>query len=182
MVPASSEARDSRTARPNSPSRPGTNPLRRLFDRSSLRAAITLAIAGLALVLLAVEGTGYWRLSPAVGALERAQYSRLATETRNRIERLVTRDRSRLREAAFSDELYRLVARGPAPPDSFIRPPFTGWFPRQYGDQFVGLYGLDGTPLFVWSDEEHDFESVAVENSFLRILDNREPAAGLVRR
>jgi signal transduction histidine kinase/HPt (histidine-containing phosphotransfer) domain-containing protein len=152
------------------------------FDRASLRFGVAVAVAGLSLALLLAGAIAHWRLSHAVTELERSQDGRLASETRRRVERLVSRDRSRLEEAAFSDDLYALIQRGPAPPDSFVHPAFADWFPRLYGDQFIGLYALDGSPLFVWSQGERDFASVAVTNPLLRMLDNREPTAGLVRR
>jgi len=181
MGSESSENRDAQAPRrPNLPVRAGG--FDRLFDRQSLRVMTALAAAGVGVLLFLV---GIWVVATAtrsVGDLERAEYARLAAEARSRLDRAVTRDRARLMEAAFADNLYALAAKGPAPPDSFIRPSFIEWFQRQYGDRFIGLYDLSGNRLFVWSaDLPSGFEQGIATNGFLRILDNREATAGPLR-
>jgi signal transduction histidine kinase/HPt (histidine-containing phosphotransfer) domain-containing protein len=179
----SAETKETRDARPAKPAGGGNraSTVTRGINRASLRAMTTLGVFGLAALLFLVGAFGYWRMAAAVADLERAQYGELATDVRGRVEHLVSRDRSRLKEAAFSDELYALVERGAAPPDSFIHPPFTELFPRLYGDQFVGIYDLAGKRLYGWTEGQHPIEQLVVTNPLLRILDNREPAAGLFR-
>jgi PAS domain-containing protein/HPt (histidine-containing phosphotransfer) domain-containing protein len=122
------------------------------------------------------------RASSAVAELERGNYSQLATDARVRFDRLASRDRSRLIEAAFSDELYALIQKGPAAPDSFVRPAFAARFGGQFGDRLVALYGLSGRPLFLAADPAVSGLARAVANNALfRMLDNREPTVGLVR-
>src|SRR5262245_58271785 len=178
VTPDDKQSRTSRFARSLKRSR-----LRRFFrvDRSSMRSLIIFGISAAVAGLILVWVIAHWRMSAAVTRLEGAQYGRLAIEAGVRIDELASRDRSRLKEAAFSDELYQTLERGPAPPDSFIRPYFAEWFPRIYGYQFVVLYDLQGHRLFVRSDGEQDLEPTAVTNGLLRVLDNREPAAGFIR-
>jgi PAS domain-containing protein/HPt (histidine-containing phosphotransfer) domain-containing protein len=150
---------------------------------ATLRAKVTAGIIGGAAVVLVLAGLIVGGAARAVRNLERNQYAAMATEARVRLDRLSARDRTRLMDAAFSDALYELAARGAAPPDSFIRPTFADRFVTQYGDRFIGIYDLNATRLFVWSDQANSaLERIAAANALFRILDNREPTVGLVRQ
>lgn len=150
---------------------------------ATLKARLAAGVAVLGVVMLLVSALILGRAGSAVRELERSQYAGIATETRIRLDRLVGRDRTRLMEAGFADGLYALVGKGIAPPDSFIRPDFAERFAAQFGDRFIGVYDLAGTRLFAWSDPAAPgLEAVAASNPLFRILDNREPAVGLIRR
>lgn len=156
--------------------------LRRRFQLRTLRDRVLVAVVvtGLAIALGGALLLG--RAALAVRDLERNQYAGMASETRMRLDRLVNRDRSRLIEAAYSDPLYALVGRGPAPPDSMIHPPFRDQFPSQFGDRFVAVYDLGGKALYRWTDESlPDIEKFVAGNALFRMLDNREPTIGLLR-
>ena len=149
---------------------------------TSLVGRLTLAAIGAGAFVAAIVGFSLLRTRTAVTNLERGLYAQLATDAKVRLDRLTGRDRNRLMEAAFSDELYALVERGPAPPDSFLRPSFLDRFANQYGDRFIGLYDLSGKRLLAGPGaDQADFESVATSNPFLRTLDNREPTVGFFR-
>ncbi len=171
-------------SRPPRPAAGRTEPAgRRSRVRLATLAGKTAAASGV--VGLAVLVIGALLLAKASGSiqdLERSQYADLAADARVRFDRLVGRDRDRLMDAAFSDGLYDLLARGAAPPDSFIRPAFTEQFPSRFGDRFVAIYDLGGRRLYAWTDPgQTELETVA-GNPLFRVLDNREPAIGLVRR
>src|SRR5690242_11131063 len=110
--------------------RSGRTPTRpaRAARLSSLRSRVTAGVAVAAFALAVITALVIGRAAFAVRDLERSQYAGMATETRFRLERLASRDRTRLMDVAFSDALYQLVNRGAAPPDSFIRPPFVERF------------------------------------------------------
>ncbi len=148
----------------------------------SLRARVAAGIAIGALLTAGLLAVLLNRAGRAVVDLERGHYGQLATDARVRLDRLINRDRNRLVEAAFSDELYALVEKGPAPPDSFIRPGFRDRFVGQYGDRLVAIYGLNGRRLFVTSDPaDPALDQAVATNSVFRMLDNREPTVGLIR-
>ncbi len=150
---------------------------------ATLKARLAAGVGALGLVMVLISALVLGRASSAVRELERSQYAGIATETRIRLDRLVGRDRTRLMDAGFADGLYALVGKGIAPPDSFIRPNFAERFAAQYGDRFIGVFDLSGTRLFAWSDPTTPgLEAVAASNPLFRILDNREPAVGLIRR
>src|SRR5689334_3403332 len=99
---------DTKQEKSAAPAKPSAGPKRPSvmlggFHRSSLRAMTAFGVAGLTGVLLAVGGVGYWRMAASVADLERAQYGQLAMDVRARVEHLVNRDRSRLKEAAFAN-------------------------------------------------------------------------------
>jgi PAS domain-containing protein/HPt (histidine-containing phosphotransfer) domain-containing protein len=148
----------------------------------SLSGQLAVAAAAAGVVVILLLGVMLLRTRSAVTKLERGGYAQLATDARLRLDRLTGRDRSRLMEAAFSDDLYALLERGPAPPDSFVRPGFADRFITRYNDRFIGLYDLAGRRLFGIADSSQaELEAVATSNPFLRTLDNREPTVGLVR-
>ena len=151
------------------------------FQLTTLGAKTAAAIVIGATAVLVVGGILLARASSAIRDLERSQYAGIAAEARGRLDRLVGRDRNRMMDAAFSDGLYELLARGAAPPDSFIRPAFADQFPAQYGDRFVAIYDLSGRRLYSWTDSGHSQLETVANNPLFRILDNREPAVGLVR-
>ncbi len=156
--------------------------LRRRFQLRTLRDRLVAAVVvtGVTIALGAAFLLG--RAALAVRDLERNQYAGMASETRMRLDRLVNRDRSRLIEAAYSDQLYAQVGRGIAPPDSMIHPPFGNQFPSQFGDRFIAVYDLAGKALYRWTDESlPDVEHLVTGNALFRMLDNREPTIGLVR-
>ncbi len=172
---------DSRSPRPG-----GTRSLaagrRSRVQLATLGAKTAAAIGVGALAVVVVGGLLFAKASGSIRDLERSQYASLAADARVRFDRLVGRDRNRLMDAAFSDGLYELLARGAAPPDSFIRPAFAEQFPGQFGDRFVAIYDLGGRRLYAWADPGHaELETVA-GNPLFRVLDNREPAIGLVRQ
>ena len=148
----------------------------------TLRARVA---AGLALGAVLTAGLIAFLLHRAAGAvadLERGNYSQLATDARVRLDRLAGRDRSRLIEVAFSDELYALIQKGPAAPDSFIRPTFPGRFVSQYGDRLVAIYELGGRVRFQAADPTiPGLAQVVANNALFRMLDNREPTVGVIR-
>ena len=152
------------------------------FQLTTLGAKTAAAIGIGGAAVLVVGGILLTRTGVAIRDLERSQYAGIAADARVRLDQLVGRDRNRMMDAAFSDGLYDLLARGAAPPDSFIRPVFTGQFPAQYGDRFVAIYDLSGRRVYAWTDSgQSELETVAT-NPLFRILDNREPASGLVRQ
>ncbi|MFN0177473.1 MAG: Hpt domain-containing protein [Gemmatimonadales bacterium] len=148
----------------------------------SLSGQLAVAAVAAGAVVILLLGVMLQRTRAAVTNLERGVYAQLATDARLRLDRLTGRDRSRLMEAAFSDDLYALLERGPAPPDSFVRPGFADRFITRYNDRFIGLYDLAGRRLYGTADSSQaELEAVATSNPFLRTLDNREPTVGLVR-
>ncbi|MEO8448510.1 MAG: Hpt domain-containing protein [Gemmatimonadota bacterium] len=159
----------------------------RRSERFSLKGAsihtwTIVAAVALVLALGGLIGWTFFGVTRTAAALEESEYAKLANEVRTRLDRLGNRDRTRLMEAGFSSALYDLVAHGAAQPDSFIRPPFAEWFPRQFGDKFVAIYSLDGRALYRWNDSSMGgVEQAVVKNGLLRMLDNREPIAGVVR-
>ncbi len=159
---------------------PGKRSSRTRLAGLTARTAAAVAIGAAAVIGL--SGLVLARTSTAIRDLERSQYAGMAADARLRLDRLVSRDRDRMMNAAFSDQLYDLLARGAAPPDSFIRPAFTGQFPTQFGDQFIGVYDLSGRRLYAWAEPgQAQLETVA-GNALFRILDNREAAVGLIRQ
>ncbi len=162
--------------------KPPTAARRSRIQFATLGGKTAAAIGVWALAVLVVGGLLLAKASGSIRDLERSEYAGMAADARVRFDRLVGRDRNRLMDAAFSDGLYELMARGAAPPDSFIRPAFTEQFPAQYGDRFVAIYDLGGRRLYAWTDPgQAELETVA-GNPLFRVLDNREPAIGLVRR
>lgn len=157
---------------------------RRLFGVrfTTLKARTTagIVIAGAVVAVAGMLLIG--RAAMAVRDLERSQYASIATEARLRLERMASRDRNRLMDASFSDAIYESVAKGPALPDSMIRPAFAERFPAQYGDRYVAVFDLTGRRLYGWTaDGVGEIEKFAATNALFRILDNREPAIGLLR-
>ena len=162
----------------------GTQPARRLrpFRLRSLRDRVLAGVGIGALVIVALIGLALFRASSVISNLERSQYSQLATDARVRLDRIVSRDRSRLMEAAFSDELYSMVQVGVAPPDSFIRPRFVDRFTTQFGDRLVAIYDLSGRRLLTQADPRNpELEQAVAVNGLFRTLDNREPTVGVIR-
>ena len=152
------------------------------FHLATLGAKTAAAIGIGAAAVIVLGGILLARTGKAVRDLERSQYAGIAADARVRLDRLVGRDRDRMMGVAFSDGLYELLARGAAAPDSFIRPAFAQQFPAQYGDRFVAIYDLGGRRLYAWADAgQAQLEAVAT-NPLFRVLDNREPAIGLVRQ
>ncbi|MBM4186179.1 MAG: hypothetical protein FJ206_02600 [Gemmatimonadetes bacterium] len=148
----------------------------------SLAGRLTLAAAAVGVLVTLAIALVIGRIGGAVGNIERGVYAQIATDARLRLDRLTSRDRTRMMEAAFSDEVYQAIARGPAPPDSFIRPRFAERFVNLHGDQLIGLYGLAGERLFFYGDSaDGELQKAATANAFLRTLDNREPNVGLLR-
>lgn len=164
------------------PSRPARRAARSNFKRIRLRTLTVLAAGVVFTAVMGLIGWTLWGASRAVGTLESAQYVRLSGEIRARLDRLESRDHTRLMDAAFSDALYAMVSRGPVAPDSMIRPSFAESFPSEYGDKLVVVYGSDGRRLYGWADSSlRSLEPGIVTNPLLRMLDNREPATGLLR-
>ncbi|MHB1329092.1 MAG: Hpt domain-containing protein, partial [Gemmatimonadales bacterium] len=123
------------------------------------------------------------RAGGAIRSLERSQYVSLAADARARLDQVEGRDRTRLMEVAFSDALYALVEKGPAPSDSFIRPAFADRFLTQYGDPYLGIYDPTGKRVFAAGrTADAELAGVAGSNVFFRMLDNRSPEIGLVRQ
>lgn len=183
MGPDGNDNGTGRPARSGRPTRSAGQPFwARLWRLPLARAS---ALAGLALgVLLALLAS--WAASSAAGAvteLERAEYARIADQVRGRLDRLVQQDEQRLVQVAFNDDLYAAVGRLLARPDTAWRPSFLENFVRREGDQFVGIYDLKGAALYRWTDTGSiGLDGAVVSNAVFRILDNREPSAGLVRR
>ncbi len=159
---------------------PGKRSHRPRLSGLGAKTAAAAAIAAAAVILLG--GLVLARTGGAIRDLERAQYAGMAADARLRLDRLVGRDRDRMMNAAFSDGLYELLARGAAPPDTFIRPTFAGQFPAQYGDRFVGVYDLGGKRLYAWADAGQSQLETVAGNALFRVLDNREPSVGLIRQ
>ncbi len=162
------------------PARPGITrrrlQLRTLRDRALAVVVATGGVVALGGALL------LGRATLAVRDLESNQYAGMASETRIRFERMANRDRVRLIEAAYSDPFYEQVGRGPAAPDSMIRPSFGERFPAQFGDRFIAVYDLAGKALYRWADESlPNVEPLVATNALFRMLDNREPTIGLIR-
>lgn len=172
---------DSRSLRPAAgrSSAPGRRSRVRLATLGGKTAGATIVAA---LAVLVIGALLLAKASGSIRDLERSQYADLAADARVRFDRLVGRDRNRLMDAAFSDGLYDLLARGAAPPDSFIRPAFAEQFPSQYGDRFVAIYDLGGRRLYTWTDPDQTELETIPGNPLFRVLDNRDPAIGLVRR
>jgi PAS domain S-box-containing protein len=148
-----------------------------------MRGMVVTVVVAIALILAALSSLVYWRASSAITDLERSEYARLAGDVRNRVDRLIGRDKARLADVAFSDALYQAIDHLTAKPDSAYQPPFADWFPRLFGDRFVAIYDLSGHHLYRWNDvAAEQLEQSAVTNAIFRMLDNREAAAGLVRQ
>lgn len=148
----------------------------------SLAGRLSLAAVSLGLLVVAAIALVIGQVGRAVTHLERGVYAQLATDARLRLDRLTSRDRTRLMEAAFTDELYQSLERGPAPPDSFVRPRFAERFVNLHGDRYIGLYSLGGQRLFFYGDSaDAALQQAATSNALLRTLDNREPTVGLLR-
>jgi PAS domain-containing protein/HPt (histidine-containing phosphotransfer) domain-containing protein len=148
----------------------------------SVAQATTGLVVGALAVLAILAALAHWRAGAAIAEVERASYDRLVRGARDRLDRLAARDRRRVAEVAFSDELYATLERLALKPDSGFRPGFAAWFPRAFEDRFVGVYDLQGTPLFRWNAPGADgLEAAAVSNALFHVLDNREPTAGMVR-
>lgn len=170
-------------------SRPTTAPPRSRVRSSgrpkltSLRARVTLGAVIGALVLAVAGALVVLRAAGAVRSLERTRYIGLATDARNRLDQLEGRDRTRLMEVAFSDGLYALAEKGPAPSDSFIRPTFADRFLTQHGDPYLGIYDPSGKRIFAADRSAGgDLAQIAGSNVFFRMLDNRSPEIGLIRQ
>ena len=150
---------------------------------TSLRARVTLGAALGALILMAAGAVVVVRAAGAIRSLERTRYIGLAADARGRLDQLESRDRTRLMEAAFSDALYTLAEKGPAPSDSFIRPTFADRFLSQHGDPYLGIYDPNGKRIFAAGRSgSADLAQVAGSNVFFRMLDNRSPEIGLIRQ
>ncbi len=144
---------------------------------------VVTVVVAIALILAALSSLVYWRASSAITDLERSEYARLAGDVRNRVDRLIGRDKARLADVAFSDGLYQAIDHLTTKPDSGYQPPFADWFPRLFGDRFVSIYDLSGHHLYRWNDvAAEQLEQSAVTNAIFRMLDNREATAGLVRQ
>ena len=150
---------------------------------SAISARNSMAVAVATVAMLLITAVVLARAASSVRSLERAQYAGTATEAKRRLERLATRDRARLAEVGFSDQLYDLVGKNPVPSDSAIRPAFANRFVSLLGDRFVGIFDLSGKRLFRRIESGYaGLDSIAATNSFFRILDNGEPSVGMVRR
>lgn len=167
----SAEKGEKAAARPGRPSRTPRS------IRARVATAVAIAVAAMVLVSLAVAG----RTALAFRNLERRQYAGLAAESKLRLDRLIERDRARMMEVGFNDVLYAYAAG--AATDTASLSAFIGRFTLQFGDRFVGAYDLSGRRLLGWrAAGAEPLEQVAAANPFFRILDNREPAAGIVQQ
>ncbi|MGE0554217.1 MAG: Hpt domain-containing protein [Gemmatimonadales bacterium] len=148
----------------------------------SLRRSTGIAFVAAAVGLILLAGFASWRAKGAVTELERTQSARLASQLRDRLEQLTTRSEARLRDVAFSDALYADLGRLAERPDTTYRPSFVERLVWSGGERFVGLYTLEGRNVFRWSAASVGIDSSVVSNPIFRILDNGEPAAGLLWR
>jgi PAS domain-containing protein/HPt (histidine-containing phosphotransfer) domain-containing protein len=174
-------ARESRASRPTVAQRTTRLPRLDRLLQDGLQPRITAAAVAGGVVMAAVIGLLLHLAGRAIVRIERAHYSQLATDARVRLDQVANRDRARLIEAAFSDELYFRLGESAAP-DSAFRPSFVQRFRIQHGDRLVAVYDLSGRRLVVSAEPGSEkLESAVATGALFRMLDNREPTVGLLR-
>ncbi len=89
-------------------------------------------------------------------------------------------DRGRVTDFAWWDELYGWVDRPhPAAIDAFLRDNFINTLPAKYGDQYIGIWRADRTPVALWHDSvAATFAHAAPISSIFDDLDQKRAAAG----
>lgn len=149
----------------------------------SVRLRFTLAAAILA---AAAVGAVLWLREGALAgfrAAETAQLRGVAEQVDHRLRELEREERGRLWAMGLRDEAYALLNL-PADRrrDTTLARAFLGALPAQHGYRFVAVYGVDGTPRVRWVDPRWEDPTPAIAiSAVFRMLDSREPTAGVLR-
>jgi len=141
---------------------------------------IAFLVGALAVAICTVVAA--WRIQATLTDLEAGLHAQQVDQLRLRIARRAATSETRLRQLAFSDTLYADLGRLELEPDladSGYRPSQLESLIEAEGARFVGLYTIKGQSLFRWKRPGTDGVELTT-NSVFRLLDNGEPAAGLM--
>ena len=120
---------------------------------ASIRAGLLWLAAGTFVAFAAVFAVGSLAVHSALSSVEREDIVKGVNRARQLIARQVEVRNQTVREYAWKSDTWNYLDH-PGTPESrrFVQDNFVGWLPRQYGDAFIGIWALDRSRVFVWSD------------------------------